>query len=269
MSNVRLHTSNASLPRPRMTSIKVSKVERCTFLWIVTLPISAVTVMISGGSLLLGRYPSPQMLPFVYAAYCLGTCLGLHAIFFIANAGRQVKQGRTLSRRVPRYLEYVYALLLSISLTQIYFMNTQFSDFISVTAGDENELLSKMVSAAHTHLTVDCPSGGRYFPATYCAKLQQLTNATDAASYVRDQVLLDREFLTHGVGTQFSRTGSFDVVSPIARLADAYRAHVEFKAAGTLASQSKAFAWLILVLLPVGISLRVLKTSLELFIELS
>ena len=96
--------------------------------------------------------------------------------------------------------------------------------------------------------------------------------ASDPAKYIEREVIPDKAFLSHTVGFQVVpiRTGKVvEVFSPILRLVDAYRARIEFNARGVAIGSSSAFSWLFILVLPLGIGLRVLKTSLELFAQLN
>ena len=164
-------------------------------------------------------------------------------------------------------------MLLSISLAQVYFLSSQFAEFIATVSGDEQQLAKAAVEAARKHVAQDCPNGNPYFPAAYCEKLQKLATSPDPTKYISGVVMPDKTFLTHAIGKKvvgggFSGVAEVDVTSPIAKIVDSYRARIEFSAAPSPGGSSKAFAWLLVVLLPLGISLRILKTSLELFVDL-
>lgn len=241
-------------------------------LWSILLGCSALGLIITTAQLTIGPFPSAPILFTVYFIYSVCALAFFHALFFLANLLSLRIRGYTLSSRYPKYLEYVYAALISVGVLQVLVMAPQFSDYITFRRGDDAALYDQIAKQAQTDVAERCPKGGEYFTKHYCDKLRRIVEAQNPQDYIHSAVLRDHEFLTHAVGVSYvvSQSGpqAIKEVSPIFHHADALRARREYGAM-TPSRGGRALAWIGALLLPLGISLRVVKTSLELFGKLS
>lgn len=219
-----------------------------------------------------GPYPTGKGLYYTYFTYFVFTVIVLHLGFFALNTQKKLKTGKTLSKNLPKYLEYIYAALLTIGLTQIFFLSTQFAAYITLVSGDEPTIIKEIMQQSRSHLAVDCPKGGEFFTDEYCEKLQQIVDAPSPDTYITDIMLTDYPFLNHAIRKDFHATqgGMVEiyVFSPIKKYADSLRAIKEYGGACHPATTNDAFKWVAFMLLPIGIGVRILKTSVELFGDL-
>jgi hypothetical protein len=109
-----------------------------------------------------------------------------------------------------------------------------------------------------------------YYTPEYCEKLRGIANAPNISDYVSRVVLRDDEFVEHVIedssDTEFARLKK----SPIKDLLRRLEIVRDFdKAKGNTDSRGdNRLAWIGMLLLPIGIALRLTKTSLELFVPL-
>lgn len=219
-------------------------------------------------SLSTANFPVNGRLYVTYLWYSVCVLVFLHSAVFLRSA-MLASRGRALSRNLPRYLEYAYALLLSVGLAQVLFMSSQFSAYVTLVSGDESELVSRISKQASLHLNEDCKKGGQFFTKDYCEQLQKIVDSKSPNQYITSVVIFDDKFLAHTVRREMRPAGHsamlVDVPSPIARFANAIRAQREYATSPVAPNHSRAFSWIAVLLLPIGIGLRVLKTSVELF----
>lgn len=240
--------------------------------WIATI-LSLLGLLFTAGSIIDGPFPAGFELYVNYFLYSFFILVFLHSLFFTLNGISKHKEGRTLSRNLPRYIEYTYAALISIGLAQVFFMPSQFADYVALRFGDEQEIVNRIIQQASIHLNDDCPKGGIFFPKEYCEKLRKIVDLKEPRQHITSVVINDHEFLNHPILTEFRAAGpggfaNVPVKSPIARDVDALRALKEYGVFPQSTKTSHAFRWIAIILLPLGIGLRVLKTSIELFGDL-
>jgi hypothetical protein len=246
------------------------RIERTQFAFLAVTVLAGATTLVIGGTLTVGPYPVGGMLYLHYLAYSLAVVALLHGLFFSININRIQRTGRTLNRNTPRYLEYVYAALISVGFAQVYFQPRQFSEFIDYATDTNEQLVKRIRDQATAYLHNQCRNNDPFFPASYCAKLQLIISSKSPYAYLLTEVATDRQFLGHAIDyvTVPGPPGRVELPSPIAKDVNQLLARHEFAAARTPLPSSRLFNWLGLLLLPVGIGLRVLKTSLELFADL-
>jgi hypothetical protein len=250
---------------------------------------SAIVTTLASGALLLfsGYYLftvsiSFWPLSFLYLLYAISWMVFLHSFFFHWAAAR-AQSGKRLSKSFPKYLEYGYTLVVSVSLMQIFFFSPRVADYVAWSYGDEQHLIASIKNTAKTYVEDDCKTKGtktvsRWFRVPleyaytpeYCAKLQRIVDANDPADYVLTAVLPDREFLDHAIEEQVNTDATSYTYSPIRDYVTRLKILRELKSQGTSHDSrlANALAWIGLLLLPLGLALRLVKTSLEIFADL-
>lgn len=213
--------------------------------------------------------PSLYLAYFTYAACLL---MFLHAAFFFASSVLKGR-GKKLDKKVPKYLEYAYALVLSISLAQIFFAAPRLADYLVFVSGDSNVLLNRIRETAITHVRNDCKIvDKKYFTEAFCAKLKEISVADDLRQFIFRTAIHDVEFMHHAIGTKVVPAGFgaavIDVYSPIVFDIENLEALEIYKTEKEYTFANNIFGWIAIMLLPLGIGLRLVKTSLELFVDL-
>lgn len=232
--------------------------------------LSGVALLFLGSSLLTGPFPIGSGLFVNYLMYSSLVVVFLHCFFFTWNNYLLDARGRTLRPQTTKYLEYVYAVILALGLAQVFFVPSLFADYVSYTVGNETQIARQIQSHAADHLANDCAGGNEFFTAEYCDKLKTLADTKDPVTYVRQNVLRDAAFLKHPIGKEtrvVPPAGSIEVdqFSPIWKDANSMSALLEYAGYPKTSPVSRAFGWIAFMLVPIGIALRVVKTSLELF----
>jgi hypothetical protein len=114
------------------------------------------------------------------------------------------------------------------------------------------------------------------FTEQYCTKINKLADVTQPVDYIITDVLPDAEFMYHYISFEFLGSGSeikmFPKLSPISGLLREIDIIETYKNAknGTMDSNwlSLMLSLIGMLLLPIGIAFRLVKTSVELFIPL-
>lgn len=247
--------------------VDIVALRRQVILLILTVA-SLLGVVGTARSLSFGPFPTKGLLYATYFGYSLLVLAFLH--FAVLTWNEVLKErGRRLWPNLPRYLEYVYATIISISLAQVLFMSSQFADFVTLAVGTKPELISKLSRQAELHLIDDCPKGGEFFTKAYCEKLKKIVDSNNPDQYITSIVIFDDEFLDHIIARKAVPTppgaSIVNIRSPISIHANAIRTLYEYSAPPQDTVNSRAFRWLAFLLLPLGIGIRILKTSVELF----
>lgn len=249
-----------------MSTKKSVRPEWHLILWILALGGSLGSVLAFAFQLILPPYIARSELYSTYLLFSIMVVVFLHVVFFGWNSLMQRELGKTLPKNTPRYLEYAYAALLSLGLLQIFFMSPNFIKYMVITSGDEVKLVTRIRQFSEKHLNEDCLKGGSYFPPSYCEKLKKLVEAKNTESYITNNVLTDEKFLGHVIGKRGNPAGGLDnVVSPIRREARTLINIRDYQSSPTIDPRRPVMTWIAFILLPLGIGLRILKTSLELF----
>jgi hypothetical protein len=219
--------------------------------------------------LIVGPFPTGQGLYWVYFIYSLAGVCALHGIFFFfVNVERM--NGKHLSARLPKFLEYAYSVLIMLGLLQIFVSSPRFLDYITFVGGEEKELLEDIRRNAKRHIEVECKKkDDKYYTEKFCAQMADIVGASDLRTYILDAKASDAYFLSHPIGfAPVAPWGSFTIYSPVATSANLLYAETQYKAEPPSGRKSSVFTWIGLLVLPIGIGLRILKTSLELFGDL-
>jgi hypothetical protein len=231
-----------------------------------------------GKSFLVGPFPGRGAMFAMYAAFFVLFVYELHLFFVVAP--RVFK--KNLPKNTPKYLEYVYLVIISFGLLQIVTFPSKFSSYIFGVAGDDNTILQQIREAAGD-LSKQCNSTNEYLTQNYCSKLKEIAASADLGTLLKTKFLDDYEFRTHAIGDRPVRWWAiwegpkYDdmmiehrvlVFSKFPELFDNYRALTEYKMYKGDETQETTLAWLGMLLLPIGIGIRMLKTSIELFAPL-
>ncbi|MEI7805075.1 MAG: hypothetical protein WCI56_07080 [Hyphomicrobiales bacterium] len=209
----------------------------------------------------------------LYVFLFVSSCVSLHLLLVTAPR----VSGEGISARAPKYLEYAYIILFSLSLTQIFLASGKSLEYF---AEDEGKLLKVIQQSAEKNIT-ECrkyASGdGRrdimvFYTSKYCEKLENIRSAKDSEveDVVMNQIANDSEFMNFTVAliqADMNRPPVpvySDIPITIRRI-QSLRA-LKISAAE---KQSDPFAWIGMVFLPISIALRITKTSMELFGKLN
>ena len=211
--------------------------------------------------------PRQWLIP-AYIAYCLTVVLWLYALVFYLHLDSKVSRGTGLSKRVPKYIDYIVTALLTIGVLQISFADNWLGKYIDARGGDKAALIEKIRTQAERHLTHDCGRSS-YFSITYCSKLRLITSASDLPVFIKATLFNDTEFLNHTTGIYLTGYTAFSATSPIRDYVNRYRSLLEYEGVGGNEGPRTAWNWLALLLLPAVIGFRALKTSLELYADLA
>lgn len=230
-------------------------------------------------SLVTLRLP-PALLGFVYLFYACLVVVFLHIQFFTWSAALS-KSGKPLSRNVPKYLEYVYTILVSVSLLQIFAFAPRLADYVSWFHGDEAALVRQIRSVAESQLKNECVNYGTrkirepydsaeteyFYTPSYCSKLEKIMSVSDTREYILTNVIGDSGFANHVTDQKIDGDAIQVHLTPIRDLVDRLIVVREFSRLKDTSDSLKStiLAWIGMLLLPIGIGLRLVKTSLEIF----
>lgn len=234
----------------------------------IVLFVSFVILAIASQGLLLGNFPRKQYFTTTYFAYSVAALAFTHSVFFFANFKQREAGGKGLSKNVPRYLDYGVTALITFGLVQIYFSEDMFVKYIRQISGTKTEIVAKIRIKAESHLKEDCRLKTE-FTIEYCRKLDEISNSKDLEEYISKTLSNDSEFLNHNIAHRTGFGPSQPVSSPIKRYVNQYMALSEYGVMPQDVDHKLAWSWLVLILLPLIISLRATKTSLEIFGDLS
>ena len=174
-----------------------------TLLTLCALPPSGAIFLVTLGFLTRGPFLTGLSLYATYFAYAVSLIVFLHAAFFFR--ARVLKdRGKTLDKRVPKYLEYAYAVVISLSLAQIFFLAPRLADYLVFVTGDNEILLNRIRAQAQKHIRDDCGKFGQYyFTLAYCTKIKEIADAQDLNALLFSSVVDDDAFLHHAIGRKF------------------------------------------------------------------
>jgi hypothetical protein len=249
-----------------------------------------IAVLLCVRKLIEGPFPFGNELIWTYAIYTVASVALLHTVFFAEIFSRKAKGKAALSSKVPKALEYFYTAIIAMSLGQIVFAAPKLADFIRVKYGEERQLLSEIRDQARTYIAGECQSRtAESFTPAYCESMAQIVKADDLSAFIIQSVEQEAEFLFHYVGPAGSmppkqpgfhpskpeRTGKgvgFHAASrppvqqrPFLDRALQFDALAHYASAPVNERTMNWLSWFGLLFLPIGIALRLVKTSLELF----
>lgn len=249
--------------------------------------ISSTGVFLALQKLVLNDFPSKENLAVIYFLYAAALLVALHAATFWLRLALIEKRGRGLNRNTPRYIDYGITALIAVGLFQIYFSHDSVAKYIAVVSGDKQEILNDIQSAAQNHLDRDCkPDSGflvkacefagmencrqkKRFTAEFCSKTAEIREQADLEKYVTETLKRDRKYLDHPIEYAVYQGGAQTIYSPIRMLVNQFVASSEYSIAPSDTDSRFALNWVTLILLPIVIALRALKTSVEIFGQLS
>jgi hypothetical protein len=229
--------------------------------------ISASLFFTFGYFLATGRVPVGNGLYALYFGYAFCGIVACHLLFFSLNSALRDRQSRH-RKRLPKYIEYLYAAIISIGFAQVFMSSTRIVDYLRLTVGDEDSIAAQIQAVAQGYMAKECKSPGstKYFTKEYCAKVKKVAEATEPKDFIVQEVLDDHDFVGHTIDVVAIAPGRVVYVeSTIKQYADQLSALRGYSARPTPVSVGSAFSWVALLLLPIAIALRLTKTSLELF----
>jgi hypothetical protein len=232
----------------------------------LALPMPFLVFLIT--SLLGSQIPTGKTLYFVYFAYFVLLLICLHYVFFAINWWL-FQNDSIHCKRLPRYVEYIYALVLCIGLLQIFFSEQRIIRYLSMAGVPIHRLAEEAQSIAVTYLNRQCVSGDfEFFTLDYCMKLHEFSRQSDPLDFIKSTLSKDSDFLNQAIGrTYLPKVGATPVFSPIKNIINAIMSYDYYSQASNRKSHSDELGWIFILILPLGVSLRVVKTSLELYGE--
>lgn len=249
--------------------------------------ISSMGAFFAFQKLVLNDFPSKENLATIYFLYAATLLAAFHAATFWLRLELIETRGRGLHKNTPRYIDYSITALIAVGLFQIYFSHDSIAKYISKVSGGKQEILSNIQSAAQKHLDSDCkPDTGilvkvcefvgmenckqkKNFTAEFCSKTAEIPGQADLGKYVTETLSRDRKYLDHPIEYAMYQGGAQPIYSPIRTLVNQFVASSEYSIAPNDTDSRFALNWVTLILLPIVISLRALKTSVEIFGQLS
>jgi hypothetical protein len=225
--------------------------------------------------------PIGDMIALAIAYLVLFVCSvgSLHCLLVVAPR----LSGRGISARAPKYLEYAYTIVISLSLTQILFSSAKILEHFG---DDEKALISALRSAADETFAkcrysvdnkvprVGVPFAHNYTPE-YCDQLDSIRKASDRQldEEVLPRLAADRKFMEYVTELVIpadpqGRGQPMEVYSGVPAAISRIQNVRKLRQLASL-KQTDPFGWLAIVLLPLGLALRLTKTSLELYGKLN
>ncbi len=249
--------------------------------------VAAMAVALTSLKLLVHEFPDKTYFVPTYVAYSVAVLILVHSFFFYVNLELKDMRGKGLSKNVPRYIDYCITLLIGVGLVQITFSQDIFARYIGQISGTRAEIVENIRSTAETHLFKDCPerkglvvdiceklklencSQNEGFTPGFCRKVHGIVATSDLDEYVSKTLRKDSEFLNHPIRYYVTQQGAVAVRTPIASYVNQHTALIDYGIAPLNPERKDTWSWLALVLLPIVLSFRATKTSLELYGELS
>jgi hypothetical protein len=234
--------------------------------------------MIASGEailLLSGEYISSSTALFInYGIFTVMTAIALHCTAF----GWPLWFETQMSKRLPKYLDYANIVVLMFGLLQIANAAPVYHLYLTSLWGTEGQVAQKISIVAKRQVTDNCGKGSQTttsgsitviteYPEAYCKKLESLAapnNLDNILALVDDSDFLHqivaREVTSHN-GELDENTFQNPIAGDVAHLSQ-LRTLSKYSADPLSEATAKVVA---LVLLPIGIGLGALKTSIELF----
>jgi hypothetical protein len=214
------------------------------------------------------NFVSPRLLSPVYVTYFASTVLWLHCLAFYLHLDAKISRGRGLSKQVPKYLDYAVTAILAIGIMQISFADEWAAKYIDEYAGSKIELIDKIRARAQKDIKYNCGKDV-YYTKEYCDRLQEISSEPNLAEFIQAKLFGDSKFLNHSTYQVSVFSGAVPGMTQMRGYIYQYRAILDYESTNDGTNARSAWSWLTLLLLPFVIALRALKTSLELFAELS
>jgi hypothetical protein len=208
-----------------------------------------------------------------YLMYAIGLLVMLHIGFI--SFPRMYRYD--LWKLTPKIFDYIYLVILSLGLAQIYVEAPKFPEFATVFFGGNTEqILAKMVKTSNEELTNCTMPDVEFYTIEYCEYLRQLA-ATGVTE--EDALRIDREKDFHGHIIKRRPYTFFEKLmiedrypdeqvptnSPIPGMISNLRAVKEYGNGQNIDTGNfdRNLRWIAIFLLPLGIALRITKTSIE------
>ena len=214
----------------------------------------------------------------IYLAYAIGAIATMHAFLWTFATYREHK-AQPISKNYPRYLDYAYCAAMAIGLGQILVFSTELASYYESRLESEQDTIQTVKEMAQATVDGDCSRPhNNYFTDDYCDKMSTIATAPndELKRLLLTKFLPDQAFMAHVVGTGTLMSYTFGggiprqvplrnpMAEPIARL----KVHEDYKSLKTGDDAKAAIGWLGLLVLPWAIGLRVVKTSMELFVPM-
>jgi hypothetical protein len=221
---------------------------------------------------------SLTMVAIFYLVYAIGAIATMHAFLWTFVAYRAAK-ARPISKSYPRYLDYAYAVVMALGFAQILVFSTELARIYNSHLENEQDVVRTVKDRAQTMVDQDClKPRSKYFTDEFCDKIGTIaaTPIDQMKHLLLTTFVTDQAFMTHVTGTgtamAFTVWGTIPrevslrnpLAEPIARL----KVRDDYESMRTSDDAKLAIGWLGLLVLPWGIGLRVIKTSMELFVEM-
>lgn len=217
---------------------------------------------------------SPAALFFHYGLFTVMTAVALHCTAF----GWPLWFETRMSKRLPKYIEYANIVVLTVGLFQIATAAPVYRLYLTSLWGTQDQIAQKISVLARSEITQFCGKGPldtiagpsrwiTYYPEAYCKKLQSIgvpTNLSKILALAHDSEFLKQiviRFEATNNGEFYQNTFQNPIATDVRHLSQ-LRALSTYSANPLSDAREKVVA---LILLPIGIGLAALKTSLELF----
>ncbi len=225
--------------------------------------------------LLSGEYiGSPTALFFHYGLFTAMTAVALHCTAF----GWPVWFETPMSKRLPKYIAYANIAVLTFGLFQIATAAPVYRLYLTSLWGTEDQIAQNISVLAKSEVTQFCGKGPldtiagpsrwiTYYPEAYCKKLKSVSapnNLNKIRALAHDSEFLKQiviRFETTNNGEFYQNTYQNPIAADVRHLSQ-LRTLSTYSANPLSDAREKVVA---LILLPIGIGLAALKTSLELF----
>jgi hypothetical protein len=228
-------------------------------------------------TLLFGPFPGHQVLLLMYGSLFLLVLYVIHILFVILPR----KWNVVYRKNTPKYIEYVSLALVSLGLLQILTFPPKLSSYIISISGDKDAILDR-IKANAIRLKERCiKEPNEYLTENYCSKVTEIANSSHLGDTFRSKFLDDTDLHDSIIGDRpvpwyfifrydpdWGTERRIFIKSPFATDMDNYRALLDYKKYKLDQGWESVLSWALMLALPFGIAIRILKTSIELFVTL-
>lgn len=233
--------------------------------------------------LILNDFPSKSNIAMIYFLYASALLATLHTAIFWLRLELLETRGCGLPKNTPRYIDYCITIIIAVGLFQINFSEDSMAKYITTISGTKQDILTNIQNAAQKHLDTDCkPDSGllvevcesmgrenckqkKRFTTEFCMKTAEILNQKNMENYILEVTSKDTEYLNHPIEFIATNGGPQAVYSPLKRFVNQLSSSVEYSKTSINSESKLALNWIIIILLPLIIALRALKTSVEIF----
>jgi hypothetical protein len=241
---------------------------------------SYLVTIVAVALLITGDVHTAAELVATYLTFCVSIVAALH---FTAFSLFKLLDNQP-SKSLPKFIEYASIAVLSVSLAEIITFAPSYYLYLKHINGNDESILQQIATKAKSEVDEYCGRGklvsqyGRirtetYYSDAYCQRLKDLTNPLTARSFVI-AAYEDKTFMSYTpTETATSTPGSDEihyssVRNPIDELITDVGIMNNFKLYAEDEPSKAVLEWLSMLLLPLGIGLSLLKTSIELYADL-